>query len=109
MEIGGKTRKGRITGQIKTTERNGMDGNSYKTHGNGREQAGMSQEGRRTIGKVRENMVHDTGPKIVVLTGPSQITFCKLKGPGLRSYVGPVQKAVQSGQVCGSMDWTSNL
>ena len=27
---------------------------------NGREQAGMSQEGRRTIEKVRENTVHDT-------------------------------------------------
>ena len=39
---------------------NGTDGNSYKTHGNGREQAGMSREGRRTIEKVRENTVRDT-------------------------------------------------
>ena len=43
----------------KTTERNGTDENSYRTHGNGREQAGMSQEGRRTMEKVRENTVHD--------------------------------------------------
>ena len=27
----------------KTTERDGTDGNSHRTHGNGREQAGMSQ------------------------------------------------------------------
>ena len=43
----------------KTTERNGTDENSYRTHGNGREQAGMSREGRRTMEKVRENTVHD--------------------------------------------------
>ena len=60
MELGGKTQKGRITEQIKTTERNGTDGNSYRTHGNGWEQAGMSREGRRTIGKVRENTVYDS-------------------------------------------------
>ena len=36
-----------------------MDGNSYRTHGNGREQAGMSREGRRTMEKVLENTVHD--------------------------------------------------
>ena len=47
-----------------------------------------------------------TGPKIAVLTGPSQI---KLEEPGLGSYVGPVQKAVQSGPVCGPMDQTSKL
>ena len=43
----------------KTTERDGTDGNSHRTHGNGREQDGMSQEGRRTMEKVRENTVHD--------------------------------------------------
>ena len=43
----------------KTTEGNRTDGNSYRTHGNGREQAGMSQEGRRTMEKVLENTVHD--------------------------------------------------
>ena len=47
-----------------------------------------------------------TGPKIAVLTSPSQI---KLEGLGLRSYVGPVQKVVQSGPVCGPMDQTSKL
>ena len=36
-----------------------MDGNSHRTHGNDREQAGMSREGRRTMEKVRENTVHD--------------------------------------------------
>ena len=43
----------------KTTERDGTDGNSHRTHGNGREQAGMSREGRRMMEKVRENTVHD--------------------------------------------------
>ena len=43
----------------KTTERDGTDGNSHRTHGNDREQVGMSQEGRRTMEKVQENMVHD--------------------------------------------------
>ena len=40
-------------------EGNGTDGNSYKTHGNDREQAGMSREGQRTMEKVLENTVHD--------------------------------------------------
>ena len=44
----------------KTTEGNGMDGNSYKKHGNDREQAGVSREGRRTMEKALENMVHVT-------------------------------------------------
>ena len=48
----------------KTTEGNGTDGNSYKTHGNGREQAGMSREGRRTMEKVLENTVRDTNPAL---------------------------------------------
>ena len=43
----------------KTTEGNGTDGNSYKKHGNNREQAGMSQESRRTMEKALENTVHD--------------------------------------------------
>ena len=43
----------------KTTERNGTDGNSHRTHGNGREQAGKSRESRRTTEKVLENTVHD--------------------------------------------------
>ena len=55
-----KTRKGRMMEQIrKTTERDRTDGNSHRTHGNGREQAGMSRESRRTMEKVRENTVHD--------------------------------------------------
>ena len=33
--------------------------NRYKAHGNGREQAGMSREGRRMMEKVLENTVHD--------------------------------------------------
>ena len=44
----------------KTTERDGMDGDSHRIHGNGREQAGMSRESRRTMEKVQENTVHDT-------------------------------------------------
>ena len=36
----------------KTTERDGTDGNSHRTHGNDREQAGMSREGQRMIEKV---------------------------------------------------------
>ena len=44
----------------KTLERNGTDGNSYRTHGNGREQAGKSRESQRTMEKVLENTVHDT-------------------------------------------------
>ena len=43
----------------KTMERDVTDGNSHRTHGNGREQAGMSRESRRTMEKVRENTVHD--------------------------------------------------
>ena len=50
-----------MTEQIRrTTERNGTDGNSYRTHGKGREQAGMSWEGRRTMERVLENTVRDT-------------------------------------------------
>ena len=45
-----------MTEQIKG---NGTDGNSYRTHGNGWEQAGMSREGRRTIENVRENTVRN--------------------------------------------------
>ena len=53
-----------------------MDGtrNSYRTHGNGREQAGMSREGRRTIEKVRENTVHDTGIDTLRLAVSSDLT-----------------------------------
>ena len=46
-----------------------MDGNSYRTHERGWEQAGMSREGRRTMEKVLENTVHDssvTHVKIIV-------------------------------------------
>ena len=47
-EIGGNRRKnteGTDDGtNQKTTERGGTDGNSHRTHGNGREQAGMSRE-----------------------------------------------------------------
>ena len=43
----------------KTMERDRIDGNSHRTHGNDREQAGMSQEGWRMMEKVRENKVHD--------------------------------------------------
>ena len=45
----------------KTTERNGTDENSYRTHGNGLEQAGMSREGRGTMEKVLESTVRDIG------------------------------------------------
>ena len=56
-----KTRKGRMTEQIrrqrKETERMGI----AKRHTErGREQAGMSREGRRTMEKVLENTVRDT-------------------------------------------------
>ena len=44
----------------KTTERNGTDGNSYRTHGIGWEQARKSRESRRTMEKVLENTVHDS-------------------------------------------------
>ena len=44
----------------KVTERDGMDRNRHRTHGNGQEQAGMSREGRRMMEKVRESTVHDT-------------------------------------------------
>ena len=40
-----------------------MDGNSYRTHGNGREQAGMLREGRRTMEKVLKNTVRDISGK----------------------------------------------
>ena len=36
----------------KTMEKDGTDGNRHRTYGNGQEQAGMSQESRRTIEKV---------------------------------------------------------
>ena len=40
-----------------------MDGNSYRTHGNGREQARKLREGRRTMEKVLENTVRDISGK----------------------------------------------
>ena len=55
-----KTRKGWVTGQIrrqrKGTERMGI---AKRQTERGREQAGMSREGRRTMEKVLENTVRD--------------------------------------------------
>ena len=57
---GRKTRKGRVTEQIrkqrKGTERMGI---AKRYTERGREQAGMSWEGRRTMEKVLENTVRD--------------------------------------------------
>ena len=58
----------------KTTERDGTDGNSYRTHGKGgggREQAGMSGEGRRMMEKVLENTVRDRHIAILDASGPT--------------------------------------
>ena len=65
-----KTRKGRVTGQIrrqrKETERMGI----AKRHTErGREQAGMLQEGRRTMEKVLENTVRDTSTQSSYMRG----------------------------------------
>ena len=47
----------------KTTERNGTGGKCHRTHGNDREQVGMSWKGQRTMEKVLENTVHDNGER----------------------------------------------
>ena len=47
-----------------TTEGDGTDGNGWER---GREQAGMTREGRRTMEKVLENTVRDM---IVLLPAP---------------------------------------
>ena len=57
--------EGRDDGTIKKTMgRDGTDGNSHRTYGNGREQAGMSRESRRTMEKVQEDTVYNSDDDI---------------------------------------------
>ena len=59
--------KGWKTEQIRRQRRETeMDGKCHRTHGNDREQAGMSREGRKMMEKVQENKVHDKAPAPVV-------------------------------------------
>ena len=57
-----KTRKGRMTEQNqKTTERDRTDGNSHRTHGNGREQAECHGKAGERWRRSEKNTVHDSG------------------------------------------------
>ena len=57
-----KTWNGTDDGMIKkTTEEDRTDENRHRSYGKGREQAGISQEGQRTMEKVREDTVYNIG------------------------------------------------
>ena len=52
----------------KKMERDGTDGNSHRTYGYGRKQAGMSQESRRTMEKVQENTTPGKSSEVPLAT-----------------------------------------